>query len=305
MSPAGVVSLADYQRIWADSMVQVLQQIGGRVFKPELYPILPGSSVGSGDPVWVNFSVSKALMGHHAFRLRPGPARGMAELLLGETFEETAELQPEVLDAAGEIFRQFAGNAAVALKARIGGEVAIEFAGHDAPTFEVGMRQGIALVESPAFRLDLQFLSDKGLIESLLHIGTTTGASDKPVPTTTGGAAAAPAKAPVSVQGKSSAHADAFAGPALSGNVDLLLDVELDVTLRFGGRNMLLRDVLELNPGAVLELDRQVNETVELLVADKVIAMGEVVVVDGNYGLRITQLVSPSQRIAALSSDSR
>lgn len=304
MSPVGVVSLADYQRIWADSMVQVLQQISGRAFKPELYPILPGSSVGTGDPVWVNFNVSKALTGHHAFRLRPGPARGMAEILLGETFEETAALQPEVLDAVGEIFRQFAGSVAVALKSRIGSEVTIEFAGHDAPNFDVGMRQGIALVESPAFRLDIQFLSDKVLIESLLHAGTASPEPVKPVTAAAGGAAAAPAKAPAPEPAK--APAPVGVQPSMpAGNVDLLLDVELEVTLRFGGRNMLLRDVLELNPGAVLELDRQVNEPVELLVADKVIAMGEVVVVDGNYGLRITQLVSPSQRIAALTSDSR
>lgn len=300
MSSVGVVSLADYQRIWADSMVQVLQQTSGRTFKPELYPILPGSSAGTGEPVWVNFSVSKSLTGHHAFRLRPGPARGMAELLLGETFEETGTLQPEVLDAVGEMFRQFAGTAAVALKARVGGEVTIEFAGHDAPTWEVGMRQGIALVESPAFRLDIQFLSDKVLIESLLHAGPASSEAEKPI-ATKGGAAAAPAKTPS--PDKVPAPAPSPSAPA--GNVDLLLDVELDVTLRFGGRNMLLRDVLELNPGAVLELDRQIQEPVELLVADKVIALGEVVVVDGNYGLRITQLVSPSQRIAALSNDSR
>lgn len=303
MSPVGVVSLADYQRIWADSMVQVLQQISGRTFKPELYPILPGSSVGTGDPVWVNFSVSKTLTGHHAFRLRPGPARGMAELLLGETFEETAALQPEILDAVGEIFRQFAGTAAVALKARIGGEVTIDFGGHDAPNWDVGMRQGIALVESPAFRLDIQFLSDKVLIESLLHAGPASAEIEKPVPTSGSGAAAAPAKAPEPA--KAPVAADAPPPSASVANVDLLLDVELEVTLRFGGRNMLLRDVLELNPGAVLELDRHVQEPVELLVADKVIALGEVVVVDGNYGLKITQLVSPNQRIAALSSDSR
>lgn len=301
MSPVGVISLADYQRIWAESMVQVLQQISGRAFKPELYPILPGSAVGTGDPVWINFSVSKALTGHHAFRLRPGPARGLAELLLGDPFEEAPSLQPEVLDAVGEIFRQFAGAAAVALKSRIGGEVTIEFAGHDAPSWDVGMRQGVALIESPSSRFDIQFISDKVLIESLLHAGPASAGSAKAAaPASKEGAAAAPARAPE----KTKAAASAASTAVLSGNVDLLLDVELDVTLRFGGRSMLLRDVLELNPGAVLELDRHIQDPVELLVADKVIALGEVVIVDGNYGLKITQLVSPSQRVAAFSKTS-
>jgi len=298
MSPVGAVSLADYQRIWADSMVQVLQQISGRAFKPELYPILPGSAVGTGDPVWINFSVNKALSGHHAFRLRPAPARGLAELLLGETFAEQASLQPEVLDAVGEIFRQFAGSAAVALKSRLGAEVAIEFAGHDAPAWDVGMRQGIALVESPSSRLDIQFISDKVLIESLLHAGPAAATPSAPSSASREGAAAAPAKAPDPQKAAASKSTAAVAGGA---NVDLLLDVELDVTLRFGGRNMLLRDVLELNPGAVLELDRHIQDPVELLVADKVIALGEVVIVDGNYGLKITQLLAPSQRVAILS----
>lgn len=82
--------------------------------------------------------------------------------------------------------------------------------------------------------------------------------------------------------------------------LDLLLDVELDVTLRFGGRQMLLHDVLELAPGSVLELDRHIDDPVELLVGGKVIAWGEVVVVDGNYGLRITRLVHRKERMAAM-----
>ena len=63
---------------------------------------------------------------------------------------------------------------------------------------------------------------------------------------------------------------------------------------------MLLREILELSPGAVVELDRQIQEPAELLVASKIIARGEVVVVDGNYGLRVTEIMSSRQRIASL-----
>ncbi len=58
---------------------------------------------------------------------------------------------------------------------------------------------------------------------------------------------------------------------------------------------MRLRDVLELHPGTVVELDRQVQEPVELLVDTKLIAKGEVVVIDGNYGLRISDVVAPRE----------
>jgi flagellar motor switch protein FliN len=76
-------------------------------------------------------------------------------------------------------------------------------------------------------------------------------------------------------------------------NLQLVMDVELNVTLRFGQRQLALREVLELTSGSVIELDRQVEEPVELLLEGKVIARGEAVVIDGNYGLRVTEVPQP------------
>ncbi|HEY4356786.1 MAG TPA: flagellar motor switch protein FliN [Acidobacteriaceae bacterium] len=82
-------------------------------------------------------------------------------------------------------------------------------------------------------------------------------------------------------------------------NLDLVMDVELNVTLRFGQRLLSLREVLDLNTGSVIELDRQVEEPVELLLEGKVIARGEAVVIDGNYGLRVTEVTQPISRMFA------
>ena len=76
-------------------------------------------------------------------------------------------------------------------------------------------------------------------------------------------------------------------------NLDLVMNVELNVTLRFGQRQLSLREVLELTTGSVVELDRQVEEPVELLLNGMVIARGEAVVIDGNYGLRVTEVTQP------------
>jgi len=84
------------------------------------------------------------------------------------------------------------------------------------------------------------------------------------------------------------------ASPSPAVNLDLLLDVELGVTLRFGQRRLLLREILDLNPGSVLDLDRQVADPVDMLLDGRVIARGEVVVFDGNYGLRVTE-VAPAE----------
>jgi flagellar motor switch protein FliN/FliY len=76
-------------------------------------------------------------------------------------------------------------------------------------------------------------------------------------------------------------------------NLKLVMDVELSVSLRFGQRQLPLREVLELTSGSVIELDRQVDDPVELLLDGKVIARGEAVIVDGNYGLRVTEIPQP------------
>jgi flagellar motor switch protein FliN/FliY len=76
-------------------------------------------------------------------------------------------------------------------------------------------------------------------------------------------------------------------------NLDLVLDVALNVTLRFGQRQLALREILELGSGSVVELDRQVDEPVELVLDGRVVARGEAVIIDGNYGMRITQVVQP------------
>jgi flagellar motor switch protein FliN/FliY len=76
-------------------------------------------------------------------------------------------------------------------------------------------------------------------------------------------------------------------------NLNIVMDVELNVSLRFGQRQLPLREVLELTSGSVVELDRLVDDPVELLLDGKVIARGEAVIVDGNYGLRVTEIPQP------------
>jgi flagellar motor switch protein FliN/FliY len=78
---------------------------------------------------------------------------------------------------------------------------------------------------------------------------------------------------------------------------DLLLDVALPVNVSFGKTSLQIREVLKLNTGSIVELNRFVVEPVEVIVNNCVIARGEVVVVDGNYGVRITQLASREDRL--------
>jgi flagellar motor switch protein FliN/FliY len=97
----------------------------------------------------------------------------------------------------------------------------------------------------------------------------------------------------------SAAAAHSYGG-GVPPTMDLLLDVELPVSISFGRTEILMKDVLKLTTGSIVELNRGVSEPVEVLVNHCLIARGEVVVVEGNYGVRIQQIVSRSDRLRSV-----
>jgi flagellar motor switch protein FliN len=93
---------------------------------------------------------------------------------------------------------------------------------------------------------------------------------------------------------------DKSTAPLEKSGLQLLLDVELEAALRFGCCEMPLGEILELGPGDVVELDRQVTDPVDLIVSDKIVARGEVVLVNGNFGLRVTEVSTPQNRLESI-----
>ncbi|WQT36793.1 flagellar motor switch protein FliY [Helicobacter pylori] len=83
-------------------------------------------------------------------------------------------------------------------------------------------------------------------------------------------------------------------------NISMLLDVKLNVKVRIGQKKMILKDVVSMDIGSVVELDQLVNDPLEILVDDKVIAKGEVVIVDGNFGIQITDIGTKKERLEQL-----
>jgi flagellar motor switch protein FliN/FliY len=81
------------------------------------------------------------------------------------------------------------------------------------------------------------------------------------------------------------------------GNLNLLLDVPLEISVELGSTKMRIKEILELGIGSVIELDRLAGELVDILVNGKLIAKGEVVVIDENFGVKITDIVSPFERV--------
>lgn len=83
-------------------------------------------------------------------------------------------------------------------------------------------------------------------------------------------------------------------------NIDFLLDVALTISVQVGTAKMLIKDLLQLGQGSVVELEKLAGEPMEILVNDKLIARGEVVMVNDKYGVRLTDIVSPVERVRSL-----
>jgi len=83
-------------------------------------------------------------------------------------------------------------------------------------------------------------------------------------------------------------------------NMEFLLDISLDVTVELGRTKMLINDMLKLGQGSVIELSKLAGESLDILANQKPIARGEVVVVNDKYGVRLTEIISPMERIERL-----
>ena len=85
-------------------------------------------------------------------------------------------------------------------------------------------------------------------------------------------------------------------------NLAVLMDVQLPVSIRFGETEMVLEEVVKLGIGSVIELNCGIDQPVELIVNNRILARGEVVTVDGFYGIRITEITSAGERFKSLNS---
>lgn len=272
----------DYIQIWVRSIAGVLGEVTGTPFTAQeitAEKTIRQFNEPAEQSLSVRFELAQSLTGEHGVLLSKEDGLRLAQLLLGEPQDPAKEFTEEHRDAFDRFFRQFAGAAAVSLKGLAGGEVNVQFSGLARLQAVTDDHIGYELNGSKLPPLSI-----------FMEISPPLRAALRPEIS-----ASAPASTPVTALEPSVAPSC-----ARDPKLDLLLDVELDVTLRFGARQMLLHDVLELNAGSVVELDQHVQDPVELLVGGKVIARGEVVVVDGNYGLRVSEIVSPMERIESL-----
>lgn len=83
-------------------------------------------------------------------------------------------------------------------------------------------------------------------------------------------------------------------------NLSFILDIPLEVTVQLGRTQMLVNDLLKLGQGSVIELEKMAGETLEILANQKLVARGEVVVINEKFGIRVTEIISPMERVEKL-----
>jgi flagellar motor switch protein FliN len=83
-------------------------------------------------------------------------------------------------------------------------------------------------------------------------------------------------------------------------NIDFILDIPLEITVELGRTKMMICDLLKLGQGSVIELTKLAGDTLEILANNKLIAKGEVIVINEKYGIRMTEVISPVERIEKL-----
>jgi flagellar motor switch protein FliN/FliY len=286
---------AQLRRIWADCFQNVLGQVAG-------FPVTVEASGGEQPetkesapeklPVCMVITASKALQGDMAILMPEAGALALAQVLVSEELNPAVPFDQERRDAYEELLRQVLGQVATSLKQTVGSEVEVKPSGSEVPSWTDASSQRIRISGEKLQPIQLTLVVSSELAKSL-----------QPPPEAKEPAAAktqAHQATPQAAASEPAPSQSAEPSGARSSNLELLLDVRLDATIRFGQKHMLLREILELRPGTAIALDRQVQEPVELLVGGRVVAQGEVVIVDGNYGLRITEILSPQQRIESL-----
>ena len=290
MEPAARIAVQKFCDVWKDAFVGVLESLGAASLTaawsvPLAATVDPGAEPPIKDEAAVDswFAFKGGLQGIVGWRCQKAVAVQFAQLLQSEPTDPAAEFSDLQRDAFAEFIRQVAGQVAADWKGEAGNEIELAYDAAATPQLSTAQTASLQINSDKFVELTLQVFVDSALC-SALNAAPGQEPSAKP-------AAASPGSAGSLVSQLSD-------GPIP--NLALLLDVELEATIRFGQRDMLLREVFGLMPGAVIELNQLVNEPAELLVAGRLIARGEVVVVDGNFGLRVTEVAAAGQRAALL-----
>ncbi len=280
----------------------------------------------------VKIDFTDGLQGEHSYFLDVGTAGVIAGLMMGQT---EVELDDAALSAVAEALSQISGSATTEIGNQVGRLVKntpadFQKVSKDQARFpqgEVVVKLEYPLIiegENPSKLVELYSLSlvkeitglasagaaaapqapkvdvsaDAGLGESVF--GGASPAIQQTFGQPIGSGAIGPTQATPNVQPVQFANLQTAGAAGEQGNIGLLMDVNMEMTVELGRTRKLIREILGIGEGTIIELDKLAGEPVDILVNHKLIAKGEVVVIDENFGVRVTEIVSPIERMSDL-----
>jgi len=226
----------------------------------------------------------------------PTVATALSDMMMGGEGEQKEEMEEDDLDATKEIVSNILGAVSSTLSAQ--NELPkmsfsikdIAFKNAESTVY-LGDFKNLVVFDFSIGELQnvIMFAMDHALIDSISGEAPQESAPEKIQPAAPAALAAATGHAPSHNLGSEEMR-----------NIALLMDVRLTIRVRIGSKKMLLRDVINMDIGSIVELNQLANEPLDILVDNKKIAEGEVVIVDGNFGIQITTIGSKKERLEQL-----
>jgi flagellar motor switch protein FliN len=240
----------------------------------------------------IHVSFSGAAAGRGIVMMPPQLATALGDMMLGGDGEAKDSMSDEDMDAAKEIVSNIVGAMSTTLASQ-----------KELPKFTIKPERAEFIQESGEVNLDgyakmFVFTFSLGSINSLMML-----AIDETINNALNGEAVT---APFQATPSGSIFDSSISEPAMKlddsemKNIGLIMGVKLPVRVRIGKKKMLLKDVLSMDIGSVIELNQLANDPLDILVDDHVIAQGEVVIVDGNFGVQITSIGTKRDRLNKL-----
>ena len=301
----------------ANDLAQALKELLGREIAVSLLQVTGGdaatvASMLEGPYLFSGLEGSGGVEGTAALLFQEKEASVLADLLVGQDGTSAPEKVTELhLSAFGEVVHQIAEAFSRASKKYAGSKALWE--GKETTVQDSGemvlsqLGEGFTVLEFQFFLQDL--LTGRFLLclPDLVAEGFSSGTAAAEAGESAGSGSFQPGVPSMNTQTDSGgASVQQFenelsgASRPSGGNIALLMDVPLKLTVELGRTTKLVKEILALAPGSVVELDKLAGEPVDILVNEKLIAKGEVVVIDENFGVRITEIINPEERLSAV-----
>lgn len=268
---------------------------------PVLAPVTVAEMTAYSEPLvqttWSFPTLSVESTQHALMILRGGDALEVSAFLSGSAAPQSTELTDDLLTHLAPMMEGTAAGFGVGFGNAVGSTLDVAGVACAVGPISVG---SAFLVDGGAAKLNLSFhIQDgpDGELTVYLTSALSAALAERAAP-----AASLPfTETPERLPGQSNPFQPFETASSLPGGVsrsmELIMDIPLEVSVELGRVQMLIRDVLELATGSIVELERVAGEPVDLLVNGQLIAKGEVVVIEDNFGVRITEIVSPADRL--------